>query len=193
MTTDDIRFPTLGNAIAGRLTTGAVKGLLALIIVWICTWFLSVNSSFSKLAVALFVSYVVAEVASAAIERPIVVKEFRANPGGLAYVLLPFTASALITFVATFAVTRAFDATILITAIVVVINAAEIIWLRSWKPGPSPEEEHAKFNEFKRMTGERFADDVAEIKRRASEKSRERYYRKNSGEGKKGSNDDGFE
>lgn len=190
MTAEDIRFPTLGNAIAGRLTTGAVKGLLALLVTWICTWFISVDASFGQLAVALIVSYVASEIASAIIERPIVVKEYRSNPGGLAYVLLPFTASALITFVATFAVTRAIDASVLITVIVAVINAGEVIWLRSWVPGPTPEEEQAKFNEFKQMTSEHFADDIAEIKRQAAEKTKEQYYKRNNAGEKKDSKDD---
>ncbi|MGP9650761.1 hypothetical protein ACT3TP_09785 [Glutamicibacter sp. AOP38-B1-38] len=190
MNADEIRFPTLGNAIAGRLTTGAVKGLLALAVAWLCTWFISVDAAFGKLVIALIVSFVVSEVLGAVIERPIVVREYRAAPGGLGYVLLPLSASVLIAFASAFAVTGAMDAAVLITVIVAVINTSEVLWLRSWEPGPTPEEEQAKFQDFKAMTSEYFAEDAAEIKRQAGHKARERYYKKKArGESKEHGNE----
>lgn len=51
-----------------------------------------------------------------------------------------------------------------------------MLFLKTWVSGPTPEEEHEKFNQFRAMTKEQFADDVEEIKRRARKKSRDRYY-----------------
>lgn len=50
--------------------------------------------------------------------------------------------------------------------------------MKSWIPGPTPEEEQATIDEFTAMTKEHFADDAEEIKRRAREKTRESYYKK---------------
>ena len=100
MTDGEMRFPSLGDAIAGRLTTGVVKGAVALLLAWIITLFIDVDMAFDRIAVALVLAFVLSEIASAVIERPIVLRDRRHNPGGFAYVFLPFTASILISFVA---------------------------------------------------------------------------------------------
>lgn len=88
MTDDEIRFPTLGDAIAGRLTAGVVKGAVALLLAWISTLFIDVAVTFDRIAVALVLAFVLSEIVGAIIERPIVLRERRSNPGGFAYVFL---------------------------------------------------------------------------------------------------------
>lgn len=178
MTDDEIRFPTLGDAIAGRLTTGMVKGAVALLLAWISTLFIDVAVTFDRIAVALVLAFVLSEIVGAIIERPIVLRERRSNPGGFAYVFLPFTASIAISFVASFALGRSMSAGAVVTAAVAICNLAELLWMKSWIPGPTPEEEQATIDEFTAMTKEHFADDVEEIKRRARETIRESYYKK---------------
>lgn len=178
MTDGEIRFPSLGDAIAGRLTTGVVKGAVALLLVWIITLFIDVDVTFDRIAVSLVLAFVISEVVGAVIERPIVLRERRSNPGGFAYVFLPFTASIVISFVASFALDRSIIASAVVTAAVAMCNLAELLWMKSWIPGPTPEEEQATFDEFKAMTKEHFADDVEEIKRRARDRTRDRYYKK---------------
>lgn len=50
MTDGEIRFPSLGDAIAGRLTTGVVKGAVALLLAWIITLFIDVDMAFDRLS-----------------------------------------------------------------------------------------------------------------------------------------------
>lgn len=178
MTDGEIRFPSLGDAIAGRLTTGVVKGAVALLLAWIITLFIDVDMAFDRMAVALVLAFVLSEIAGAVIERPIVLRDRRPNPGGFAYVFLPFTASIVISFVASYALHRSISASAVVTAAVAICNLAELLWMKSWIPGPTPEEEQATIDEFTAMTKEHFADDVEEIKRGARERTRDRYYKK---------------
>ncbi len=175
MTDGEIRFPSLGDAIAGRLTTGVVKGAVALLLAWIITLFIDVDMAFDRIAVALVLAFVLSEIAGAVIERPIVLRDRRPNPGGFAYVFLPFTASIVISFVASYALHRSISASAVVTAAVAICNLAELLWMKSWIPGPTPEEEQATIDEFTAMTKEHFADDVVELKRGGWVSTRDRY------------------
>lgn len=147
-------------------------------LVWLYTLAFKPDASLGHLTAALFLSYLIAEITSAVVERPIVVRRNRTQPGGLAYVLLPFSASLLITFVATFGITKSTALATLITAIVTVLNAVEIILAKSWIPGPTPKEEQEMFNELKAMSKEHFAEDVERIKNQTRENTRKKYYKK---------------
>ncbi|WP_404288905.1 hypothetical protein [Glutamicibacter arilaitensis] len=178
MVAEDIRFPSLGQSIGGHLTTGAAKGALAFVFAWLLTLVSKPDASLGHLAATLVFSYLIAEIVSAVIERPIVIQRNRTQPGGLAYVLLPFSASLLITFVATFGITKDMVPAKLITAIVAVLNAVKIILTKSWVPGPTPEKDQEMFNEFKTMSKEHFAEDVERIKNQARESTKKKYYAK---------------
>lgn len=169
--------PALGYVFAGRLVTGALKCLVALLLAWLGSKAVSVDTAFSEVAAALVLAYLISEIAAVLIERPLVLRAGRSVPGGMAYALLPLAASIIISFAASYALTRSMGASALVTASVLACNVAELLWLKPWEPGPSPEEEHATFNEFKAMTKEHFADDVAQIRHQATERTKEKYYR----------------
>ncbi|MGH3654207.1 hypothetical protein [Glutamicibacter sp.] len=175
-------LPRLGDAIAGHLAIGTVKGLACLLVAWICSSWIALDTAFGTIAIALAISYLVSEILGAIIVRPIVLKERRPSPGGVRYVVLPFAVSIMVSFAASYAVTSSLRDSSFVTVLVAACNAAEIIWTKPWVPGPSPEEMDAKFKEFKAMTKDHFADDVAEIKRRARDRTREQYYAKKARE-----------
>ncbi|WP_159611854.1 hypothetical protein [Glutamicibacter sp. JC586] len=126
-----------------------------------------------QLMLTLLVAFLIAEISAVLVERPIVVRRNRSNPGGWVYATAPLVVVAIISFVVSYLVTQSLSDTILITGVLLVCNVTEMLFLKTWVPGPTPEEEHEKFNEFRAMTKEHFADDVEEIKRRARKKSRE--------------------
>ncbi|MNW31954.1 hypothetical protein D3C74_88830 [compost metagenome] len=179
---DAALLPRLGDAIAGQLATGTVKGLACLLAAWICSSWIALHTAFGTFAIALAISYLLSEILGAIIVRPIVLKERRPNPGGVLYVVLPFVVSIVVSFAAAYAVTSSLRDSSFVTVLVAACNAAEILWIKPWVPGPSPEEMAAKFHEFKAMTKDHFADDVADIKRRARERTREQYYAKKARE-----------
>ncbi|UXN33383.1 hypothetical protein [Glutamicibacter sp. M10] len=178
MPTEQTRFPSLSQSISGHLMTGAVKAVLAFLLAWLCTLVFKLDTALGQLAVALFCSYLIAEFMSAVIERPIVKQRNRTQPGGLAYVLLPFSAALLITFVATFGITNDIAAATLLLALVAVLNAAEILLTKSWIPGLSPEEEQRMFDDFKTMSKEHFSDDIDRITSQARENTKKKYFEK---------------
>lgn len=175
---EQARLPSLAWAITGQLTTGAIKCLIALVLAWICSWWITLDTDFGRSALCLVISYIVSEIVGAIIARPMVLKEGRSNPGGVPFAVLPFTAGLVISFVASYALTGSMHDSLLAASLIAVCNAAEIFWLKLWEKGPTPEEEQARFSEFKAMTKEHFADDVAQIKSRARDKTREKYFRK---------------
>jgi len=178
MPTEKTRFPSLGQSISGHIMTGAMKGVLAFVLAWLCTLVFKLDATLGQLAVALFCSYLIAEIMSAVIERPIVIQQNRTQPGGLAYVFLPFSAALLITFVVGLGITKDTAAATLLIAIVAVLNVAEVILTKSWIPGPSPEDEQRIFDEFKTMTKEHFSDDIDRIKSQARENTKKKYFEK---------------
>ncbi|MHC6177839.1 hypothetical protein [Glutamicibacter sp. X7] len=185
MATEEIRFPSLGQSIGGHLMTGAVKGIVAFVLVWLCTLVFGLDARLDQLATALFFSYIIAEVMSAVIERPLVVQSNRSQPGGPAYALLPFSAAILVTFVVSFGITRSAPSATLLVAVVAVLNAAEIIFTKSWIPGPCPAEEQRAFDEFKRMSKEHFSGDIERIRSQARENTRKKYLgKKRRGDGR---------
>ncbi|WP_417364882.1 hypothetical protein [Glutamicibacter arilaitensis] len=175
---EQARLPSLASAVTGQLTTGAIKCLIAIVLAWICSWWIALDTDFGRITLCLVISYIVSEIVGAIIARPIVLKEGRSNPGGVPFVVLPFTAGLVISFVASYALTGSMHDSLLAVILIAVCNAAEIFWLKPWEKGPTSEEEHATFSEFKAMTKEHFADDVEQIKSRARDKTREKYFRK---------------
>lgn len=186
MAIEKTRFPSLGQSISGHLMTGAMKGVLAFVLAWLCTLVFNLDVALGQLAVAYFCSYFIAEIMSAVIERPIVLQRNRTQPGGLAFVFLPFSAALLITFVVGFGTTKDTTAAILLVVTVAVLNAAEVILTKSWIPGPSAEQEQRIFDEFKNMTKDHFSDDLDRIKSQARENTKKKYFeKKERGENRK--------
>ena len=49
---EQARLPSLAWAITGQLTTCAIKCLIALVLAWICLWWITLDTDFGRIALA---------------------------------------------------------------------------------------------------------------------------------------------
>lgn len=137
---------------------------------------MNTRQALDQLMVTLLIAFLISEVAAVVIERPIVAKRNRSNPGGWLYVTVSLFAATIISFIVSWLATQSLADSMLITGVLIQFNVAEMLFLQTWISGPTPEEEHEKFNQLRALTREHFGEDLKEIKRRARERTREKYY-----------------
>jgi hypothetical protein len=182
MTSDRPRNPDawepsgLVPAFLGHLVLGAVKAPVVLVLLWFATLLPVVPSRGAGDLVALvMVAVGVGALIEVLVEEPFARRRKLSSPGGWDFALVP----PMVALVGVGALGWLMSGSLVMGAAVGAawagVEAAEIAWLRPWEPGMTQDEFDGKYAELKDMTRETFAPDVEEIRRRAAERTMQRY------------------
>ncbi|WP_052129223.1 hypothetical protein [Clavibacter michiganensis] len=182
MTSDPPRNPDawepsgFGPALLGHLVLGAVKAPVVLVLLWLATLLRTVPPRGAGDLVALVaVAVGVGALIEVLLEDPFARRRKLSSPGGWDYALVP----PLVALVGVVALGWLMSGSLVMGTAVggawVVVESAEIAWLRPWEPGMTQDEFDGKYAQLKDMTRETFAPDVEEIRRRAGERTMRRY------------------
>lgn len=171
-------------ALSGHLFLAVLKAPVAFLLLWLSTLVPVVGRhDVVALITAIIAIYVVGEVLSAVFERPFVISAGLPSPGGWGYALVGWWTTPVVGLVLGWLMLGHSAAVAAATFIAVAIPATvEAILSSPWEPGETRQETHERYENFKEMTKETFADDADEIRRRAREQTKEAYYRAHPGE-----------
>lgn len=168
--------PGLWAPLSGHLVLGLVKAPVVLVLLWLATLLPVVPSRGAGDLVALVaVAVGVGALIEVLVEDPFARRRKLSSPGGWDFALVP----PLVALIAVVALGWLMSGSLVaggsVGAAWAVVEAVEIAWLRPWEPGMTQDEFDGKYAELKDMTREAFAADVEEIRRRAGERSMQRY------------------
>ncbi|MFT2754038.1 hypothetical protein [Clavibacter sp. Sh2088] len=168
--------PGFGAAFLGHLLLDAVTAPVVLLLLWLS----SLLPAVPDLDPGQLVACVAAVTCGATIVEVLVEGRFArarrlSSPGGWDFALVPTLAASAVVVLLGWSVAGALAAGLAVAVAWAIVEAVEIAWLRPWEPGMTQVEHDAKWAEFTGMTRETFAPDVAEIRRRAEERSMRRY------------------
>lgn len=166
-------------ALSGHLFLAVLKAPVAFGLLWLATLLPLVGrQDLATLIIVIIATYAGGEVMSAIFERPFVVNAGLPSPGGWGYALVGWWTTPVVGIIVGWLMVGHSTAAALATFIAVAIpGTVEAILSAPWQPGETRLETHERYEEFKAMTKESFADDADEIKRRAREKTKESYYK----------------
>jgi hypothetical protein len=185
--------PGFGAALSGHLAFGALKAPCVLVSLWLLTLFPFVpDLSFGDLIASVAAATVAAAVVEVLVEERFSRARRLSSPGGWDFAVLPALTALPVVFLLGWLVGGVPAAGVVLGTAWALIEAVEIAWLRPWEPGMTQDEFDGKYVELKRMTRETFAPDVEEIRRRAGERSMQKYrdaieLRRREAEGDEGS------
>jgi hypothetical protein len=168
--------PGFGAALLGHLLLDAVTAPVLLLILWLS----SLLPAVPHLGPGQLVACVTAGTSGASVVEVLVEDRFArarrlSSPGGWDFALVPPLVALAVVVLLGRTITGALAAGLALGVAWAVVEAVEIAWLRPWEPGMTQAEHDAKWVELKEMTRETFAPDIAEIRRRAEERSMRRY------------------
>jgi hypothetical protein len=168
--------PGCGASLLGHLLLDAVTAPVLLLILWLS----SLLPAVPHLNLGQLIACVTAGTSGASVVEVLVEDRFArarrlSSPGGCDFALVPPLVAPAVVVLLGRTITGALAAGLALGVAWAVVEAVEIAWLRPWEPGMTQAEHDAKCAELKEMTRETFAPDIAEIRRRAEERSMRRY------------------
>ncbi|MBF4625620.1 hypothetical protein [Clavibacter sp. VKM Ac-2872] len=168
--------PGFGAALSGHLMFGVLKAPGVLLALWLLTTFcLDARVSFGDMVVGVAAATVAAALVEVLVEDRFSRVRRLSSPGGWDFALVPALAAMPMVVLLGWLLSGALIVGLALAAAWALVEAVEIAWLRPWEPGMTQAEHDAKWVELKKMTKDTFADDVEEIRRRAGERSMQRY------------------
>ncbi|MBF4622496.1 hypothetical protein [Clavibacter sp. VKM Ac-2542] len=168
--------PGFGPALLGHLVLGAVKAPVVLVLLWLATLLPGVPSrGVGDLVALVAVAISVGALIEVLVEDPFARRRKLSSPGGWDFALVP----PLVALIAVVALGWLMSGSLVMAAVIgaawAIIEAVEIAWSRPWEPGMTQDEFDGTYAELKDMTRETFAPDVEEIRRRAGERTMQKY------------------
>lgn len=168
--------PGLWAPLSGHLVLGLVKAPVVLLLLWLATLLPVAPSREAGVLVALVaVAVGVGALIEVLVEDPFARRRKLSSPGGWDFAFVP----PMVALVGVVALGWLMSGSLVVGAAIGAawagVEAAEIAWLRPWEPGMTQDEFDGKYAELKEMTRETFAPDVEEIRRRAGERSMQKY------------------
>ncbi|KZC95273.1 MULTISPECIES: hypothetical protein [Clavibacter] len=168
--------PGLGAALVGHLVLGVVKAPVVLVLLGLATLLPAVPSPGAGGLVALVaVAIGVGALIEVLVEDPFARRRRLSSPGGWDFALVPPLVALVGVVALGWLMSRSLAVGVAVGAAWGLASAVGIAIGRPWEPGMTQDEHDAKWIELKDMTRETFAPDVEEIRRRAGERSMQRY------------------
>ncbi|MBD5380662.1 MAG: hypothetical protein HDR73_01995 [Clavibacter sp.] len=168
--------PGFGAAMSGHLLFGVLKAPGVLLALWLLTtFFFDADVSFGGMVAGVAAATIAAGLVEVLVEDRFSRARRLSSPGGWDFALVPALAALPPIVLLGWSVTGALAGGLALAGAWALVEAVEIAWLRPWEPGMTQAEHDAKWVELQEMTKETFADDVEEIRRRAGERSMQRY------------------
>jgi len=168
--------PGLWAPLSGHLVLGLVKAPVVLVLLWLATLLPAVPSRGAGDLVALVaVAVGIGALIEVLVEDPFARRRKLSSPGGWDFALVP----PLVALVGVVAIGWLMSGSFVMGAAVGgawgLASAVGIAIGRPWEPGMTQDEFDGKYAELKGMTRETFVPDVEEIRRRAGERTMQRY------------------
>ncbi|PPF60849.1 hypothetical protein C5C13_02845 [Clavibacter michiganensis] len=168
--------PGLWAPLSGHLVLGLVKAPVVLVLLWLSTLLPAVPSRGAGDLVALVaVAISVGALIEVLVEDPFARRRKLSSPGGWDFALVP----PLVALIAVVALGWLMSGSLVMgTAVGAAWGLASAVGIaigRPWEPGMTQDEFGGKYAELKDMTRETFAPDVEEIRRRAGERTMQKY------------------
>lgn len=175
--------PPLWAPLSGHLMLGALKVPVVVVLLWLATlpgWV--PVAPLGNLVVVSIGAVLVGEVLTTLAERPFVVKRRLSAPGGWDYALLPVLLHAAVGMGLGSLTLGGLRGGIALAVAYAAVTLGEAVLSKSWLPGDTQAQFDEKWRQVKRMTHETVDEDVRDMKRRASAKVRDSYYRRKRNE-----------
>jgi hypothetical protein len=168
--------PGLWAPLSGHLVLGAVKAPFVLGLLWVATLLPAVPSTdLGDLVALVAVGVGVGALIEVLVEDPFARRRKLSSPGGWDFALVP----PLVALLGVVALGWLMNGSLVMgTAVGAAWGLASAVGIaigRPWEPGMTQDEFDRKYVELKDMTRETFAPDVEEIRRRAGERTMQKY------------------
>lgn len=168
--------PGLWAPLSGHLVLGLVTAPVVLVLLWLATLLPAVPSRGAGDLVALVaVAIGIGALIEVLVEDPFARRRKLSSPGGWDFALVPPLVALIAVVALGWLMSGSLEMGTAVGAAWGLASAVGIAIGRPWEPGMTQAEHDAKWVELKEMTKETFAPDVEEIRRRAGERSMQRY------------------